>query len=203
MLVVPCLLVVASSYVTPNFAARYFLMGVPGLAILVAVGLVHLTAHSRRLLIGGLIVTMALASVGLYRHYFRYHSDDFRDAVAYMLEHRRPGDAVAFIGDEARLPFEYYTRDRKAELAELVPAYPAKPWGRFGTGDQRELVPSRAQTAFLGGRYRRLWVFRRYDGTKARSDPRFAQLARGHTVRRWQFQGTVRLYLYEQRVTRG
>src|SRR5581483_11973810 len=33
-LVVPCVLVVASSYVTPNFAARYFLMSVPGLAIL-------------------------------------------------------------------------------------------------------------------------------------------------------------------------
>jgi mannosyltransferase len=201
VLVVPCFLVVVSSYITPNFASRYFLIGVPGLSIAAAFGLVRLTAYSRRVLVVGVIVTTALASVGVYRYYFRYHSDDFRDAVAYVLEHHRPGDAVAFIGDEARLPFEYYTRNRKTERADLVSALPQRPWGDFGTGDQRLEVPSHTQTAFLARRYPRLWVFRRYDGAAGKSDASFATLARDHSVQKWQFEDTVRLYLYEQTAT--
>ncbi len=197
-LVVPCVLVVASSYVTPNFAARYFLMSVPGLAILAAFGLVRLTARSRELMVGALVVVTALAFVGLYRYYFDYHSDDFRDAVAFMLERRAPGDGVAFIGDEARIPFEYYTRDRQAERTSLVPAYPTAPWGRFGTGDAHESIPTAAEVARMLHDHPRLWVFRRYDGTSQAARDRFAQLARGAGVRRWQFQDNVRLYLYER-----
>ena len=193
--VVPCALVIASSYVTPNFASRYFLISVPGVAVVAAFGLVRLTERSRGVMVGGLVVTIALASVGLYRYYFRYRSDDFRDAVAFVLEHRAPGDAVAFIGDEARLPFEYYTRDRQARRAVLVPAYPDVPWGRFGTGDAHEWIPTQQQTEAMARDYHRLWVFRRYDAAGSRE--RFAELARGHRVRQWQFQNTVRVYLYE------
>ncbi|MBV8951781.1 MAG: glycosyltransferase family 39 protein, partial [Actinobacteria bacterium] len=93
-LLVPCVLVVLSSYVTPNFASRYFLMSVPGLAILAALGLVRLTERSRELLVVALVAVTGLASFGLYRYYFQYHSDDFRDAVAFMLDRRAPGDGV-------------------------------------------------------------------------------------------------------------
>jgi hypothetical protein len=197
-IVVPCVLVLASSYVTPNFASRYFLISVPGLAVVAAFGLLRLTARSARLLVTGLVITTALASVGLYRYYFRYHSDDFRDAVAFMLERHAPGDAVAFIGDEGRLPFEYYTRHRQGERATLVPAYPNARWGQFGTGDTHAWIPSVTQTAAMAHDYARLWVFRRYDNDVHASQDRFAQLARGHRGLEWQFQGTVRLYLYER-----
>jgi mannosyltransferase len=196
--VVPCVLVVASSYVTPNFASRYFLMSVPGLSVVAAFGLVRLTARSGRLLVVGLVIIAALASVGVYRYYFRYHSDDFRDAVAFMLERRAPGDAVAFIGDEARLPFEYYTRDRQRDRDGLIPVFPDRAWGDFGTGDAHEWIPTMAQTAAMAQDHQRLWVFRRYDGNPAESSKRFALLARGHRVHQWQFEDTVRLYLYER-----
>jgi hypothetical protein len=55
-----------------------------------------------------------------------------------------------------------------------------------------------AQTAAMAQDHQRLWVFRRYDGSPAESSKRFALLARGHRVRHWQLDDTVRLYLYER-----
>lgn len=194
--VVSVVLVVASSYVTPNFASRYFLMSVPGVALLGAFGLCTLTRRSTRLLVVGLVVMVPFASLGLHRYYFEYHSDDFRDATAYVFTHDRTGDAVVFIGDEARMPFEYYVRDQPVQRRMLQPAWPSQPWGHFGTGDTHETMPSAARTADISRRYGRIWLFLRYDPNSKESGRRIAQLAQGRSVRHWTFQNTVKLYLF-------
>lgn len=189
-LAVPCVVVVGASYVVPNFAGRYLLMAVPGLATIAAVGVTRVLRA--RWTASVLVVVVALASLGIV-HYYGSRKDDFRDATAFVLGHAHPGDEVAFVGDEGRIAFEYFTRHGEARRAGLVPAYPTAPWGGFGTGDEHVAVPTAAQAAAIAHSPARVWVFRY--GVDGSTGERIEDVARGRVERRWQFAGGLALYL--------
>jgi hypothetical protein len=189
-LVLPCAVVIGASYVVPNFASRYLLMAVPGLATVVAVGVTRIAGP--RWTASVLAVVVALASLGLV-HYYGSRKDDFRDATAFVLRYAHPGDEVAFVGDEGRIAFEYFTRDGQARRAGLVPAYPARAWGHFGTGDERVAVPTAAQAGVIARGAARVWVFRY--GVDDATDTRIRELAHDRVEHRWRFAGGLDLYL--------
>jgi hypothetical protein len=75
-----------------------------------------------------------------------------------VLHNASPGDVVVFADDQARIPFSYYSRNSK-KLDQLVPGFPSAPWGTWGTGDQKAVLPSSQYLAAIDQAHNtRIWV---------------------------------------------
>jgi mannosyltransferase len=172
--------------VKPVFQDRYLLYCLPALALLVAIALDRL--GSRRALVVATLVLLLLPARELWQWYAiapRTQKEDFRAAVAHLRRFGRAGDGVLFVTDEGRVAVEYYLRDAPAARRRLVPAYPARPWGTFRTGDQRIRVLDTSQMNRVAQRFDRLWVVRSYVSitpNKRAARSRFAQLDRSHEL---------------------
>ena len=99
----------------PLFHIRYLLPSVPPLLLLAATAVRRL---KYRWLAGACVAIMLLLSVRgsiLYLHHRLNpeHTDDWRDAAAYVVREARAGDAVVVYFHHERFPFQYY-RDRFA-----------------------------------------------------------------------------------------
>jgi mannosyltransferase len=201
LLVVPTVFTLVAALVQRVFWARYLLPSLPALAILGAVALSRLRG---RVLVAGLAVMVVLSGWGLARWYLFMPKDDWRDATAYVFDHARRGDAVVFAGDEGRIPFEYYLSRRPGEEKTLVPAFPARSWTEFRTGDQRRVLPTVAQLRSIAERYDRVWVFEVYAGPDDDRDEARDRFRAGlaPTMRRVsdrEFDIDLHTYLYERR----
>ena len=105
----PILLFLMSQW-KPLFIPRYLLPSVPPVLLLAAAGL---RSVSRKGLGSILIAAVLLVSVynsALYlRHRSDYqHSDDWRDATAYLVRTAQAGDTLLFFYPHERFPFQYY-----------------------------------------------------------------------------------------------
>jgi mannosyltransferase len=105
----PVLFTVAISFARPLFLARYFVLCLPALNLLVAAGLARL--RSLWLLIPTLLVFVVLSlrgTVSYYEHDFDLRRDNWADASQFLLSDARPGDAIVFDIAMGRMPYEYY-----------------------------------------------------------------------------------------------
>ena len=108
-LLFPVLFTVAVSFARPLFLARYFVLCLPALNLLVAAGLARL--RSFWLLTPALLVFLILSlrgTVSYYEHDFDLRRDNWADASQYLLSNARPGDAIVFDIAMGRMPYEYY-----------------------------------------------------------------------------------------------
>jgi mannosyltransferase len=157
-LVVVCTLVVLTGVYRQVLTQRHLLIGLPGLVLVGAFALLRLP--SRRWFVGATAVILALSVYGTVKWQTGRPRPDWRAAAHHVLDNARPGDAVTFFDDQGRVPFEFYVRDDdRRDL--LVPAFPAGPWGSFGTGDQKDLLPDAGESAALDESFRRIWVVMR------------------------------------------
>src|SRR6266566_629019 len=107
-LVFPMLLTVALSFARPLFLARYFVICLPALNLLMAAGLARL--RSLWLVTPALIVLLILSlhgTVSYYERDFDLGRDNWADASQFLLSNARPGDAIVFDIAMGRMPYEY------------------------------------------------------------------------------------------------
>jgi hypothetical protein len=108
-LLFPVLFTVAVSFARPLFLARYFVLCLPALNLLVAAGLARL--RWLWLLTPALLVFAVLSlrgTISYYEHDFDLRRDNWPDASQYLLSNARPGDAIVFDIAMGRMPYEYY-----------------------------------------------------------------------------------------------
>lgn len=104
-LAAPIAISFGASFIKPVFVSRYFIIVLPALALMVAVGISRVRVRwLMALVLGGFVV---LAAVGLDRWYGG-HREDWRGAAAFVVDNARPGDLVLLgpTGD----PIVYYLR---------------------------------------------------------------------------------------------
>ncbi len=185
-LLVPIVALFLTAQVKPVFQDRYMLYCLPALVLMVAVGISRL--DSRHAIALATIVVLLLPGRELWQWYaiaHRAEKEDFRSAIARLRRDGLPGDGVLFVTDEGRIAVEYYLRDVPAARNRLVPAYPARPWGTFRTGDQRIRVLDRKQMDRVARRFDRLWVVRSYvsiASNQRAASRRLAQLGSTHEL---------------------
>lgn len=158
----PPLLLFLLSQWKPLFIARYLLPSVPAVLLLAAAGL--RSVNGKRLA-AICVVALLIASVYNSALYLRHradheHSDDWRDATAYLARSTRAGDTVVFFYPHERFPFQYY-------LARFAPAGIAAHVFPSGTDEnvlETDFRPSEsnAWAAATGPHVQRVWLVTEY-----------------------------------------
>jgi hypothetical protein len=155
--VFPLGLVIALGFRSGLFEIRYLVVGLPGLLLLVAVGLVKLV-HWNVLVPAAAGVALVPAVIGLNAQYFdpALARDDYRDLVATIDQNAQPGDAVVLVAPNQVEIFDYYYHGN-------LPA--------FGLPAQRPIDPqdATARLEALRAQYRRVWLV---SWAMAEADPR-------------------------------
>lgn len=116
-----------SAIVQPMLQARYLIVSLPPIAIVVG--------RNRR---AALVVLAALLLIGVADWYTRPSIEDWRLVDAFLHTASKPGDGIIFWPSYARLPIEYYG-------AVDEPLYPPMPWSESalpGEVPQNEVPPT-------------------------------------------------------------
>jgi hypothetical protein len=100
---------VAFGFKSGLFEVRYLVLGLPGLLLLAARGIVKLVQWPT-LIPAAAGVALIPAVVGLYAQYFDpgLARDDYRGLVANLASQAQPGDAVLLVAPNQRVLFDYY-----------------------------------------------------------------------------------------------
>jgi hypothetical protein len=105
----PLGLVLGLGFRSGLFEIRYLVVGLPGLLLLAALGMVRL-AHWPALVPAAAAVALVPAVFGLHAQYFdpSLARDDYRDLVASIDSQAQPGDAVVLVAPNQVEIFNYY-----------------------------------------------------------------------------------------------
>lgn len=161
-LAVPLVGAALLSLAKPLFLARYLIVMLPPLAILVALGV---RALRPRWAVAAVAVALAANLHALAGWYPGEEKEglDFRSAAAQIAEEGSPRDGIAFYRPSRRLPVEYYLRREDALAGAPTPVFPTAAWGDFDLiGDYERRVPqSTSWAAFVApaaSRHQRIWL---------------------------------------------
>jgi len=100
--------VLATATVKPLLVSRFLLVVVPGLVLLAAVGVVDLVDRAHRAVAGIVVAGFLLASaVGVAGTWDRPTFEDWRGAVAHIVDGSEPGDVVVPVPGRASHPLRY------------------------------------------------------------------------------------------------
>jgi mannosyltransferase len=111
-LFVPVVITVAASLFRPFFVARYLIICLPALMLLVAAGIARVRPKALAWLFAAAISILSLAATRQYLHHdSAMYREDWRSASAYILDHAQPADGI-FFTPLSRLPYEYYRSQR-------------------------------------------------------------------------------------------
>lgn len=155
-LFVPLAIVMVATIARPVFLARYMILCLPALVLLVAVGVNSFRQRWMAVPVIGLIAWFALG--GIHSYYLRdfdLDREDFKDVTAYILDRAEPGDAVLFYKGQGRFPYSYYAAHLPAKAKPMIvsPGHGDTPqWRDFMGKASPELLHS------LSRDYRRVWL---------------------------------------------
>ena len=111
-LLVPIVVTFLFSYIKPVFVPRFFVVYVPPIVILAAIG-INLIKR-RWLLLGAISIVVVLASLSLQNWYTGVErqgynvKDDFRTITSHIVVSAEPGDAIVFFHPAVRVTYDYY-----------------------------------------------------------------------------------------------
>jgi mannosyltransferase len=103
---VPALTIAGLALRYPLYQDKQFLMLLPALMLLWAAGLMALAPYWRVFLAIGLL---ALQAYPLYDFYHRWTTQEWREAISYLEEHQRPGDAIILNPAASVIMLDYYS----------------------------------------------------------------------------------------------
>jgi hypothetical protein len=118
-LVVPVVLVLIVSLVSPIFVFRYFIIILPALIILVALGASQI--RSRAMFAAVMTVMVLLMGRSILVYHREYANEDWRGTTHYILSDARAGDRLLFYAPYARTPYDYYvSRTSNTSLPTVI-----------------------------------------------------------------------------------
>lgn len=141
----------------PLFAPRFLIVALPGIVLIVAVGLTRLP---RVAAVAGLVLILLFAGYQVVRT-LGDPEEDFKAATRYVLENDRAGDTIAFYRPSRRIPFEYYSRT-DGQPSRPRSLLPVSAYGSFDLiGDYRhiQLTSADLETIRRAAARTRLWLF--------------------------------------------
>jgi mannosyltransferase len=133
-LVIPFAVVIAASVFRPMLLARFMIICLPPLVLLVAAGFDSMPLTPRIAAVAGAVALAVLATVNSYSAPLKGH-DDWRAASQFVFANAAPNDGAYFYTGQGRAAFDYYrwVADRPADAPTVIcPAHP-EPW--------RDLIP--------------------------------------------------------------
>ena len=165
------------SVARPVFVARYLIVALPGLVMVV--GAVIAGMRPRWIGVLGAIALIVLSADNLQGWYTVIPKEGWRQAIAYVAAHAQPGDALIAYPNYVRLPVDYYM-ERQAASTIVQPLYPSPAWGRYFPGEKDGLTLA-AAAAEEGPSVRRIWFVYRYSPPDpASADGEAIAAATGH-----------------------
>lgn len=146
------------SLVRPAFVARYLIVALPGLVMVT--GALLAQARPRWVGILGAVALIVLTIDNLLGWYTIIPKEGWREAVAYVTSHAKPGDVLIAYPNYVRLPVDYYMQRQEASTI-VKPLYPSPGWGEyFPSEDDGVTLPAAA--ANEDPSVRRVWLLYRY-----------------------------------------
>jgi mannosyltransferase len=169
-LIVPVILVYGISLVQPIFGIRYFIILLPALVLLAAVGISQMRS---RLLLAGALAAVSILSVRAIFFYYAYPTKwDWRGAVRYIISQAEPGDALLFNHADAWVPYDYY-RTRVGDTRYPTIVFPPR---------GHDIEPAPALFEDLASRYTHVWLLLMYGEDNAGRSMQ-ASLARSYALK--------------------
>ncbi len=115
-LLFPIILTVGFSFLRPVFLPRFLIFCQPALIILAAAGIAQLRRFWLVAPAFGVLLLLAVQGIFfVYGHDYDDQRDDSGEAVNFILDNSRPGDAILFHIAEARVPYEFFRSLRAGE----------------------------------------------------------------------------------------
>jgi mannosyltransferase len=173
-LLFPVALTVTLSLARPVFLARYLIFSLPALILLAAVGLANLRKTWMMFTCLATILLFSLqGTFSYYDHDFDLERDGSEAATNYIYDHAQPGDAIMFHIAEARIPYEFFSSRRAANLKSSRSAGPEIIFPRHGDHLDYRDVAGKPTSEFLRsvpGQYARVWVVLMSNGSPGHPD---------------------------------
>jgi len=135
--------------------ARYVIVALPALLIILALPITALEHQRRPLGLAVLSVPLLVSALALSHFYTDYRHSEYRQAISFLRDVLRPGDGIAIDGPRQHLLYKYYFPDSPAFYVipdtELPESYPV-------TGSM--VVPHVVAEQLQGilSRHERLWL---------------------------------------------
>jgi hypothetical protein len=159
-LLIPALVALLESAVGQSiFQARYLLVSLPAVSLLLAWALVE-SPRPRTLGMAALVALIVLRALQLAPAYGS-SSENWRDATAFVIAHSELRDCTAFYPGDGRMAFRYYLRDLGRAP---MPILPVLPWRRVRPYVEDYASLPAAQLAELPSRCGRVWLITRNGG---------------------------------------
>lgn len=170
-------LLVAISFFRSYGVVRYVASSVPGIALLVGVGLASIRGHRWRLAAGAVVVVALLAN---QPYVTAFNDEPWDEVTAVVAASAEPGEGIVATGS-SRPPFDvaWDAAGRPVDLVAILPG------GRVG--EVHRVYPSTAwpgmHEALAGADVPGVWVIERGSGARAEVD---ALLAQPDVAARWE-----------------
>lgn len=156
-LLVPVAALITVDFFTPDLVARYGLVTVPAVVLLVAAAATRTHARSVQALAALIVVIAAVTTAVQQARPFKY--EDYRSAADVIGDLAQPGDAVMFLPMSTRVGYEAYQTTeaglRNVNDLAMLPGTPPMTTSQIGGVDRPpadlSAVFRRAQTIFLLG----------------------------------------------------
>jgi len=166
-LLVPAILALLESLVGQSiFQARYLLVSLPAVALLLGWALVAGGASAaqrpaaRFLALATVLALVVLRALQVAPSY-GVSFENWRSATSYVLVRTRPRDCAAFYPQDSRMPFKYYLRGRSSAPRSVLPQ---APWSEVRSYVEDYSSLSRARVAGLPSSCSRVWLISSHEG---------------------------------------
>jgi hypothetical protein len=154
----PVALGIAASLVKPLLVPMYFVIVLPPLALVIAIGATRLPGAPGAVLVVALLVLGARSAYHARAH---EEAEDWRGATSYLVAHARARDAFAVELPDERAGVEYYARRAGLPASLPVPCYPNDPWGRLVPHSGRRPPAATGEVLRCAAGRPRLWLEQR------------------------------------------
>lgn len=148
-------IVLVSAAYRPLLVARYLVVCLPPVMLLVGAGLDRLR---RPALVVATALLVAISAVGVAQWYRHGPGQDWRGVTAAVARQARPGDGVLLFAPYVRIPFEWYLQDHPTARAELRPVVPATAWGADPLYFDTAITLDTAEVRRAAEGYGRVWL---------------------------------------------
>jgi mannosyltransferase len=173
-LLFPLALTVTLSLARPVFLARYLVFCLPALILMAAAGLANLRkAWMMFICLATMLLFSLQGTFSYYDHDFDLERDGSEAATNYIYDHAQPGDAILFHIAEARVPYEFFSSRRAANLQGSRAPGPEIIFPRHGDHLDYRDVTGKPTFEFLRSmpdQYARIWVVLMSNGSPGHPD---------------------------------